>query len=147
MKLERWWHSRCQMHPDAKWKVKRYGTRASRIPVRSQAITFDTIKACYPFTIKCELFSLLCYQPQAFPASSTTLKAPTARSPRCWHLIWNGQAKAQCPNRFTPSPAGTRSSRLAMLQRASPPERHQQIVHRFIYKLDNLIIINYLWVI
>ena len=64
-------------------KSKKYGTRDSRIPVRSQAITFDTIKACYPFTIKCELFSLLCYQPQAFPASSTTLKAPTARNPRC----------------------------------------------------------------
>eukprot|EP00347_Sterkiella_histriomuscorum_P000560 403375378 len=56
---------------------------AMRIPVRSQAITFDAIKACYPFTIKCESFSLLCCQPEAFPTSLTTMKAKTTLSPHC----------------------------------------------------------------
>ena len=32
--------------------------------VKNQANSFATIKACYPFTIKGELFSLLCYQPR-----------------------------------------------------------------------------------
>ncbi len=64
-----------------------FGTSDFRIPDRSQAITFESIKACYPFTIKCELFSLLCYQPEALPASSTTLRARIALSPQCRHLI------------------------------------------------------------
>ena len=41
--------------------------------LKNQAISFAAIKACYPFTIKGELFSLLCYQPEAFPASLKTL--------------------------------------------------------------------------
>ena len=41
--------------------------------LKNQASSFAAIKACYPFTIKGELFSLLCYQPEAFPASLKTL--------------------------------------------------------------------------
>ena len=40
---------------------------------KHQAISFKAIKACYPFTIKGELFSLLCYQPEAVPTSLKTL--------------------------------------------------------------------------
>ena len=36
--------------------------------VKNQANSFATIKACYPFTIKGELFSLLCYQPRGDPS-------------------------------------------------------------------------------
>lgn len=104
---------------------KVFDATALWIPVRSQAITFDAIKACYPLTIKCEPFSLLCCQPEAFPTSLTTMKAKTTLSPHCWHLIWDGQAKAQRHNRFTLSPTTTRRAKPAMLQRASPPERHQ----------------------
>lgn len=107
---------------------KLFDAIALRIPVRSQAITFDAIKACYPFTIKCEPFSLLCCQPEAFSTSLTTMKAKTTQSPHCWHLIWNGQAKAQRHNRFTLSPTSTRRTKPTMLQRASSPERHQQYI-------------------
>ena len=41
--------------------------------LKNQASSFAAIKACYPFTIKGELFSLLCFQPEAFPASLKTL--------------------------------------------------------------------------
>ena len=36
--------------------------------LKNQASSFATIKACYPFTIKGELFSLLCYQPGGDPS-------------------------------------------------------------------------------
>ena len=65
-----------------------------------QAISFKVVKACYPFTIKGWLFSLLCCQPEAVPVY---LKALTPLiTLRCQYLplIWNGQAKAQPPNRF-----------------------------------------------
>ena len=32
-------------------------------PDKIQAISFKAVKACYPFTTKGGLFSLLCYQP------------------------------------------------------------------------------------
>ena len=47
-------------------------------PAKNQAISFKAIKACYPFTIKGEIFSLLCYQPEAVPASLKTLTPETA---------------------------------------------------------------------
>ena len=40
---------------------------------KNQAISFKAVKACYPFTIKGGLFSLLCYQPEAVPVSLKTL--------------------------------------------------------------------------
>ena len=67
---------------------------------KNQAISFKAIKACYPLTIKGELFSLLCYQPGAIPTSLKTLTLSIAQKRQYLPLIWNGQAKAQPPNRF-----------------------------------------------
>ncbi len=58
------------------------------------AISFATVKACYPLTIKGELFSLLCFQPKAFPTSLKTLTRPITRMSQYLPQIWNGQAKA-----------------------------------------------------
>ena len=49
-----------------------------------QAISFKAIKACYPFTIKGGLFSLLCYQPEAVPVSLKTLTLKIAL--KCQYL-------------------------------------------------------------
>ena len=68
--------------------------------LKNQASSFATVKACYPFTIKGELFSLLCYQPEAFPASLKTLMPVTTNRHQCWPQIWNGQTKAQRHTRF-----------------------------------------------
>ena len=64
---------------------------------KNQAISFKAIKACYPFTIKGGLFSLLCYQPEAVPVSLKTLTPKIALKCQYLPLIWNGQAKAQPP--------------------------------------------------
>ena len=64
---------------------------------KNQAISFKAIKACYPFTIKGGLFSLLCYQPEAVPVSLKTLTPKIALQHQYLPLIWNGQAKAQPP--------------------------------------------------
>ena len=66
-------------------------------PDKNQAISFKAIKACYPFTIKGGLFSLLCYQPEAVPVSLKTLTPKIALKRQYLPLIWNGQAKAQPP--------------------------------------------------
>ena len=60
-----------------------------------QAISFAIVKACYPFTIKGESFSLLCHQPEAFPTSLKTLTLSITQRSQCLPQIWNGQAKAQ----------------------------------------------------
>jgi len=39
--------------------------RAYEYQIGTKRVTFDAIKACYPPTIKGELFSLLCGQPRA----------------------------------------------------------------------------------
>jgi hypothetical protein len=39
----------------------------------NETISFNLARACYPFTIEGEEFSLLCCQPQAFPPSLTTM--------------------------------------------------------------------------
>ena len=52
-----------------------------------QAISFKAIKACYPFTIKGGLFSLLCYQPEAVPVSLKTLTFLIAHECQCLPLI------------------------------------------------------------
>ena len=56
---------------------------AHEYQIGSKRFTFTAIKACYPPTIKGELFSLLCYQPRAVPASLTTLNEPIARNTQC----------------------------------------------------------------
>ena len=56
---------------------------ANEYQIGSKRFTFDAIKACYPPTIKGELFSLLCYQPEAFPASLKTLRAQIALNSQC----------------------------------------------------------------
>ena len=68
--------------------------------LKNQASSFAAIKACYPFTIKGERFSLFCYQPEAFPASLKTLTLDVTVKCQCLPQIWNGQAKAQLPTRF-----------------------------------------------
>ena len=65
-----------------------------------QAISFKVVKACYPFTIKGWLFSLLCCQPEAVPVYLKTLTPLITLRCQYLPLIWNGQAKAQPPNRF-----------------------------------------------
>ena len=99
---------------------------SSLVPDKNQAISFKAIKACYPFTIKGWLFSLLCYQPQAVPTYLKTLTPSLAQRCQYLPLIWNGQAKAQPPNRFilslTSSVYNTtrRSYRGPKLSRATP---------------------------
>ena len=56
--------------------AKRAVPEALRINTGEQTISFDIVKACYPFTIEGEAFSLLCYQPEAVPPSLTTLAPP-----------------------------------------------------------------------
>ena len=68
--------------------------------LKNQASSFAAIKACYPFTIKGELFSLLCYQPRAFPVSLKTLISAITCRHQCLPQIWNGQTKAQRLIRF-----------------------------------------------
>ena len=68
--------------------------------LKNQASSFAAIKACYPFTIKGELFSLLCYQPEAIPTSLKTLTLIVTVKCQCLPQIWNGQAKAQLLSRF-----------------------------------------------
>jgi len=80
--------------------AKGIGANTTPSTRRDLAISFKAIKACYPFTIKGWLFSLLCYQPRAVPVYLTTLTPSIARGSQYWPLIWNGQAKAQPPNRF-----------------------------------------------
>ena len=56
---------------------------ANEYQIGSKRFTFDAIKACYPPTIKGELFSLLCYQPEAFPASLKTLTRSVTGTLQC----------------------------------------------------------------
>ena len=63
--------------------------------LKNQASSFATIKACYPFTIKGELFSLLCYQPEAFPASLKILTLIVTHKRRYLPQIWDGQTNAR----------------------------------------------------
>ena len=51
---------------------------------KNQAISFKAVKACYPFTIKGGLFSLLCDQPEAVPVSLKTLTPKIAL--KCQYL-------------------------------------------------------------
>ena len=92
---------------------------------KNQAISFKVIKACYPFTIKGWLFSLLCYQPEAFPVYLKTLTLLLTLRCQYLPLIWNGQAKAQPPNRFILSLTNTvlhktRNFTESKLSRATP---------------------------
>ena len=71
---------------------------------KNQAISFKAIKACYPFTIKGGLFSLLCCQPRAVPVSLKALMPRTTPKHQYLPLIWNGQAKARPPQQVHSQP-------------------------------------------
>lgn len=102
-----------------------------------QAISFKVVKACYPFTIKGWLFSLLCCQPEAVPVYLKTLTPLITLRCQYLPLIWNGQAKAQPPNRFILSLTKTvnRKTRNVTEKRTSPGSHQQYSYQLNIYDL------------
>ena len=116
-------------------------------PDKSQAISFKVIKACYPFTIKGWLFSLLCCQPEAFPVYLKTLTSLVTRRWQYLPLIWNGQAKAQPPNRFILSLTNTKihKTRRSYREQALPGHTNRY-TYQALLSCNIKIISFYLWV-
>ena len=125
-----WWN----LNERSSWQSKK--DSACKHPghnYKDQASSFAAIKACYPFTIKGEPFSLLCYQPQAFPASLKTLTL--VATDKCQYLpqIWNGQAKAQLLIRFILGHFSHTQSATCRSYRATSDSQAMLITYRHAY--------------
>ena len=67
--------------------------KMERYDCMTKAISFDSVKVCYPFTIKGEWCSLLCCQPEAVPTSLTTFDTLITRHAQCWPRTWTDKPR------------------------------------------------------
>ena len=106
-----------------------------------RAISFDSVKVCYPFTIKGEWYSLLCCQPEAVPTSLTTFEDLITQISQCWPLIWMDKPKHSV---FPGSLPISQPIHILNLQcdREHAPQGYQ-IYSQFIFKLYSHSLFNF----